>query len=185
MYKGMIKEYKQAKEMAAENLGAKFLPSNLEVALELDEIAEELEGEERQKRLLEMRRTALDLMESLSDLHPRLIGSVWRGTVHRNSDIDIVVYTQEKTGVKERLMGLGVEVERDETELVVKSGTPRTSSHLHVRTAAGNVVEIVIRPPWEDGEVELCEIYGDLKTGLTLSQLRRMMEEDPLRRFMP
>jgi len=38
------KEYKQAKMKAAKNCGVRIMPTNLEVALELDEIAEETEG---------------------------------------------------------------------------------------------------------------------------------------------
>jgi len=185
LYRGVVEEYKQAKEMAAKGLGAKFLPSNLEVAVALDEIAEELEGEGRRRRLLEMRRTALELMEHLSDLHPRLIGSVWRGTIHRGSDIDIVVYAQDREEVAERLRGMGLQVQREESRTVVKTGVPTTSHHLYLQTPSGFEVEVVVRPPWEEGEVELCEIYGDLKVGLTLPQLRRILREDPLRRFVP
>jgi len=184
LYRGVVEEYKQAKEMAAENLGVKSLPSNLEVALELDEIAEELEGESRRKRLLEMRRTALDLMEHLSEFHPRLIGSVWRGTVNQNSDTDIVVYSRDKKEIVKRLKDLG-QVENEKTELVVKSGAPKTSEHIKIRTASGYEAEIVVRSPEEEGEVELCDIYRDPKTGLSSSQLRRVLEEDPLRRFIP
>ena len=51
LYFGAEKEYKQAKEKAAKTLGTHFLPSNLEVALELDKIAEENEGAKRKERL--------------------------------------------------------------------------------------------------------------------------------------
>jgi predicted nucleotidyltransferase len=44
LYYGAEKEYKQAKQKAAKTLGTKFLPSNLDVALELDKIAQENEG---------------------------------------------------------------------------------------------------------------------------------------------
>ena len=47
LYFGAEKEYKQAKTRAAQTLGTNFLPSNLEVALELDKMAEENEGENR------------------------------------------------------------------------------------------------------------------------------------------
>jgi hypothetical protein len=184
LYRGVVEEYKQAKEMAAESLGVKSLPSNFEVAVELDDIAEELEGDQRRKQLSEMRRTALELMERLNDFHPRLIGSVWRGTVNHSSDIDIVIYSQDKGEVMKRLKDLG-EVEREETGLVVKSGTPKTSEHFHLRTTSGYEAEIVVRPPEEEGEIELCDIYGDPKTGLSTAQLKKVLEEDPLRRFLP
>lgn len=44
LYYGTEKEYKQAKLKAAETFRSRFLPSNLDVALELDNIAEETEG---------------------------------------------------------------------------------------------------------------------------------------------
>jgi len=184
LYQGVVEEYKQAKEIAAKNLGVKSLPSNFEVALELDEIAEELEGDQRRKQLSEMRRTALELMEHLNDLHPRLIGSVWRGTVNRSSDIDIVIYTRDKGDVVERLRGLG-EIQNEKKDLVVKSGTLNISEHLHLRTNTEYYAEIIVRSPEEIGKTEFCDIYGDQKTGLSTAQLRKVLEEDPLRRFVP
>jgi predicted nucleotidyltransferase len=47
IYSGIEKEYKQAKLKAAEAVGSHFLPTNLEVAIELDRMAEEREGHER------------------------------------------------------------------------------------------------------------------------------------------
>ena len=48
-------------------------------------------------------------------------------------------------------------------------------------------MEIVARPP-EDLEVyenERCETYGDVKKGIKLNELERLMNRDPLRRFIP
>jgi hypothetical protein len=55
LYFGAEKEYKQAKLKAAKTFGVHFLPTNLEVALELDRIAEEKEGSARKERLVLMR----------------------------------------------------------------------------------------------------------------------------------
>ena len=95
LYFGAEKEYKQAKEKAAKTLGTHFLPSNMEVALELDKIAEENEGAKRIERLIQMRNEALKIMKLLDAYCPVLIGSVWRGTIKQGSDIDIAVYTDE------------------------------------------------------------------------------------------
>ena len=92
LYTGAAEEYKQAKEEAARSLGVKAMPSNYEVAVELDLQAEEAEGEERQHLLLGMRRDALKVMRTLGEFDPRLIGSVWRGTARKGSDIDISVF---------------------------------------------------------------------------------------------
>jgi predicted nucleotidyltransferase len=50
LYFGAEKEYKQAKTKAAQTFGVHFLPSNLEIALELDKISEENEGAKRKER---------------------------------------------------------------------------------------------------------------------------------------
>ena len=71
------------------------MPSNHDVALELDKIAEENEGSKRKERLIEMRKEALGIMKQLERFCPVLIGSVWRGTIRQGSDIDIAVYADE------------------------------------------------------------------------------------------
>ena len=65
IYRGTYKEYRDAKEAAARSLGARSVPSNHEVALELDRLAEEAEGPDRLRRLVEMRETALEVMRLL------------------------------------------------------------------------------------------------------------------------
>ena len=108
LYLGAQKEYKQAKTKAAEIFGAHFLPSNLEVALELNKIAEENEGPKRKEHLIQMRKEALDVMRLLSVFYPVLIGSVWRGTIKQGSDIDIAVYTDEPEEITKILKAGGV-----------------------------------------------------------------------------
>jgi len=110
LYFGAEKEYKQAKDKAAQTLGTHFLPSNLEVALELDRIAEEQEGEKRKERLIEMRIEALAVMRLLSGFRPVLIGSVWRGTIKQGSDIDIAVYTADPEAAVTALKAGGVKI---------------------------------------------------------------------------
>ena len=86
LYSLQEKEYKQAKKRAAQTLGARILPSNIAVAEEIDMIADKTEGSSRQKNLLQMRKDALWIMKVIQDFHPKLVGSVWRGTAHRNSE---------------------------------------------------------------------------------------------------
>ena len=92
LYLGAEKEYKQAKLKAAKTLCTHFLPTNLEVAIELDKIAEANEGAARKERLIQMRKEALKIMTILKAYGPLLIGSVWRGTIRQGSDIDIAAY---------------------------------------------------------------------------------------------
>jgi predicted nucleotidyltransferase len=182
LYFGYASEYKQAKERAAENLGLTVLPSNYEVALELDQLVKEIEGEEREKLLKMMRITALNVMRAIKEYDPCLVGSVWRGTVKRKSDIDITLYTKDWNMVEEILSKKFQILGTEETKYLLRS-QPRTSHHIRLKVS-GFDVEVVVRRP-EDREKEYCEIYGDIKSGLRVEELEEIMEKDPLRRFVP
>ena len=185
LYTKQAHEYKMAKEEAARTLGARVLPSNLEVALELDRLADELEGPARAERLVQMRREALAIMRVLADLGPRLIGSVWRGIAHRGSDIDIEVFCDEPGRVEELLREAGYRlvgrelVEKQEGEHLV------ASYHLRLALPSGREAEVIVRPKAEQGRARRCEIFGDPLRGLSLRELEELLARDPLRKFLP
>lgn len=181
LYSRKIKEYKEAKEIAAINLGLKSLPSNYEVAIELDSLAEKLEGSMRSERLLEMRKTALKVMQTLKRYKPRLIGSVWRGTVRKGSDIDIVIYYDDTMEVLREIKDF-VLLKTDFIAYPV-NGSSRYSTHIWLDVEDFEV-EIVVRLPDEKVE-ERCEIFGDLKSGINVETLQKLMRTDPLRKFIP
>jgi len=185
LYISQEKEYKQAKRRAAETLGVRVLPSNLEVARELDKIADETEESSRWERLLQMRREALKIMEALKDFSPRLVGSVWRGTAHRNSDIDIAAFSSRPETVLARLKEKNFKVERTERQSVTKAGKAESSFHIYLTLSSGNRAEVVVRDPEKMDDLRRCEIYGDHITGLSYPQLRKVLEESPLTRFVP
>jgi hypothetical protein len=185
LYTAQEKEYKQAKRKAAKILGARILPSNLEIALELDKIAQEREGEERAKRLIQMRKEALRIMETLANFNPKLVGSVWRGTAHHNSDIDISVPTDKPQKVLETLLKNGFKIEKTERQTITKNGKKKSSLHVYLTLPMGNKAEIVITSTQNKGKVWKCEIYGDKVTGLTINQLKQLLKENPTKKFLP
>ena len=186
LYYGLCEDYKTAKQMAAETLGVKFLPSNLEVALELDRLADEVEGPERRERLVSMRREALRIMELLRDLYPRLIGSVWRGTARRDSDIDIAVYSDDPGEVRRRLEQAGYRVVDYKVVRADKGDRVVETHHIYLETEIGNMAEVVVRPMSElHKKPDRCEVYGDLMTGLGVEELRKVLETDPYKKFIP
>lgn len=185
LYTSQEKEYKQAKKKAAQTLGARVLPSNLEVAEELDKIAEEREGPSRQERLLQMRREALQVMELLKKFHPKLIGSVWRGTAREGSDIDIVTFSPAPEAVLTKLNTSNLHVAKTEWLSVTKRGRKEASFHIYLSLPSSNEAEVVVRSPEKSGFKERCEIFGDLVTGLSYSQLKAILAEDPLQKFVP
>jgi hypothetical protein len=178
LYTGAAEEYIQAKEQAATNLGVKANPSNYEVAVELDRLADELEGGIRQRRLAEMRGIALRMMKALDRFSPRLIGSVWRGTARLGSDIDIVTLASSPSEVEEALSGFEA---KEKGGVTFKGGV----NAYHIKLQIDDYgVEVVVRRP-DEYEEERCDIYGDVKRGLTLPELERLLLSDPLRRFVP
>ncbi|UCE15944.1 MAG: nucleotidyltransferase domain-containing protein [Candidatus Bathyarchaeota archaeon] len=185
LYTLQEKEYKQAKTKAAQTLAARGLPSNLEVAKELDKIAEEREGRSRQERLLQMRREALQVMELLKKFNPKLTGSVWRGTARKDSDIDIVTFASAPKNVLAQLQKSNFNIAKTEWLSVTKRGRKEASFHIHLTLSSSNEVEVVVRSPERIDIKERCEIYGDSVTGLSYLQLERVLEENPLQKFVP
>jgi len=185
LYTSQEKEYKQAKQRAAQNLAARVLPSNSEVAQELDKLADEMEGSARQERLLQMRREALQIMKALRDFHPRLIGSVWRGTAHKDSDIDIVTFSSQPKNIQQKLEHEGFEATKTEWQSAPKLDKREKSFHIYLKLPSGNEAEVVVRILERKNQKERCEIYGDTVTGLNLRQLERLLEENPLQKFTP
>lgn len=185
LYFGAEKEYKQAKTRAAQTLGTHFLPSNLEVALELDKIAEENEGENRKERLVEMRREALQVMKVIDDYCPVLIGSVWRGTIHKGSDIDIAAYADDPQEIVNILKAQGIKLLKTAWTTVNKHGRTLSSLHLHAETAAKHGLEVVVRNSEEKREKRKCEIFGDEMKGLRTKSLEKLLKDNPTQCFIP
>jgi predicted nucleotidyltransferase len=185
LYYGVEKEYKQAKLKAAKTFGLHFMPTNLEVALEIDRIAEENEGAARQERLVRMRKEALRIMNILKRFDPVLVGSVWRGTIHHDSDLDIIVHHEEPEEVVKALEQTGLKIQRAEWVNVTKRGKKKGSFHIHTESPIKEQVEIIVHSPDEACLSEKCEIYGDEIVGLRLRELEKVLEETPTRRFVP
>jgi hypothetical protein len=185
LYFGVEKEYKQAKLKAAKIVKFKFLPTNLEVALELDKIAEENEGSVRKERLIQMRKEALRLMKILKAYKPILIGSVWRGTIYHGSDVDIVAYHDEPEDILKILKQNDLKIMQAEWVAVTKKGKRKGSFHVYAELPAKEKAEIKIVQSLEAFMKEKCEIYGDEITGLSVQKLEKLLKENPTQRFVP
>jgi predicted nucleotidyltransferase len=131
-----------------------------------------------------MRRDALKLMKILKTYNPILIGSVWRGTTHHESDIDIVAYHDEPNDVLKTLEQNNVKILKVEWTTVTKRGLKKTSFHIYLESPTKEKVEIIVRSSEENLRKEKCEIYGDKITGLCAKELEKMLNENPSQRFI-
>jgi hypothetical protein len=185
LYSGAEKEYKQAKLKAAKTYNLHYMPTNLEVAMELDQIAEENEAPIRQERLVRMRQEALRIMKMLAGYDPVLVGSVWRGTIHRESDIDVIVHDDEPREILKLLEKNRLAITGSERTVVTKRGKMKDTFHIHINSPVKEKVEVIVHSPEEACLGQKCEIYGDEVTGLHIQELAKLLKEDPLRRFVP
>jgi predicted nucleotidyltransferase len=185
LYFGFEKEYKQAKLKAAQTFGIHFLPTNLEVALELDKIAEENEGPARKERLIQMRKEALKIMKIFKTYCPLLIGSVWRGTIRQGSDIDIALYHDAPDEIVNLLKANDFQISKTEWTTVTKRGRTEISFHIHIETLNKQRIEIVVRSSEEASRKRKCEIFGDEIKGLNTQELEKLLKENPAQQFIP
>jgi len=185
LYSGASEEYLHAKERAARSLGLQTMPSNHEVAVELDLLADEIEGKTRAELIIKMRCLALGLMRVLSDVGPALRGSVWRGTARKGSDVDIDVYSNDSIEVKRLLEDSGYSMTGFNEKVAVNGRVMSRSTHIQVHLEDDIEGEVVVRPVEEHGLEVRCEVYGDIKKGLRLPELEKLMNTDPLRKFVP
>ncbi|MCL2642567.1 MAG: hypothetical protein FWD52_03520 [Candidatus Bathyarchaeota archaeon] len=185
LYFGAEKEYKQAKLKAAKTFGSHFLPTNTEVALALDKIAEEREGPARKERLLVMRQEAFKIMQLLNTYCPLLIGSVWRGTARIGSDIDISLYADPPEQILELLKNSHIKVQHSCWTRVNKQGVTFLSYHIYAETETKLSIEIVVHNPNETGKKRKCDIFGDEIKGLKTSELEKLLRENATKQFLP
>jgi predicted nucleotidyltransferase len=185
LYYGLATEYIFAKKRAASSLRIRSLPSNKEVALELDNLADSLEGEEeRKRRLVKLRMEALIYMRLLEQFCPILKGSVWRGTITKRSDIDIVIYS---SNFSQPLAVLNEQQIHPKVQYNTRQNGSISKTYVHLTSVSpsGINVEIVIRTPEEQGMREKCEIFGDIVKGFTISELEIVLKEDPTVKILP
>jgi hypothetical protein len=185
LYYGFACEYYTAKREAAKSLGVKVLPTNREIAEELDQLSDLLEGQQKTEQLKNMRKEALEIMKVLKRFSPVLVGSVWRGTAHRGSDIDMRVYSDDETAVIETINQSKYKLIRQERTIKTVGTDRKSYLHVFVKTPQDYEAEIVIRPLEDINVKEKCEIFGDELKGLRIRELEEIVQNDPLKKFTP
>lgn len=184
LYRQVATDYLSAKRAAARNLKTRILPTNAQVAYALDALSTQIEGSARDQLLISLRRHALQIMQLLHSFHPRLIGSVWRGTARHGSDIDLEVFCDTPQHVINRLQSKYPDLTQTLEE---KTSTGRTDQFLHVSFPVSPTSRCDVNVKRHDMLFvrRICEVYNDVITGLTYTQLQQVLVKDPLQRFLP
>ena len=156
MYGEDVKQYFTAKRLAAKRLlkrtspnhrcRTRDLPSNGEIKQALLELVEDIEGDQRTRRLFAMRVAAIEAMAELPLFSPRLIGSVATGHVRDGSDIDIHVFASDPRDVVEHVRALGWTFEVRHVS-IMKRG--KTMEFTHIEVPNVFTLELTIYQPRE------------------------------------
>ena len=112
-----IADYRFAKRKAARQLGAReteALPNNAEIEAELRAYQAIYQEDEQRERLLEMRRTAVEVMRLLDPFRPYLTGPVLDGTAGRFSEITLEAFPDNTKEVEIFLLNQGICFEQNE-----------------------------------------------------------------------
>ncbi len=173
MYFCGVKEYLTAKRVAVKQLGINIFPSNTEIRDAVDQLAD-LHEPNRGENLYQMRRTALEIMESLKEFHPRLIGSVLEGTIKSTSDIDLHVFADEYEEVMRVLNEHGLEYDFDMVT-TRKNNEIRDFPHIYL-SKNGYTIELSIYDPSEMRVRQRSSITGKPMQYATIPKLRNMMQ---------
>lgn len=106
-----IGDFGFAKRKAARQLGATdadALPTNAEIEAELRAWQTLFQDEEHPRRLLQMRRTAVEVMRLLAPFQPYLTGGALDGTAGRYSEVEIELYPESSKDVEIFLLNHGM-----------------------------------------------------------------------------
>ncbi len=99
MAENSITDHAYAKRKAAKQLGAadtQHLPSNEEIDVALRSFRSLYQRDSHPEILRALRAAALDTMHMLAEFHPYLTGSVLSGTAGRESDINLMLFSDDK-----------------------------------------------------------------------------------------
>jgi len=108
-------EYAQAKRRALQEVlgsGANrrtTMPDNSEVEYELRRYLQLFGGEEQRRLLTTLRVAAAEIMQTLQEFNPHLVGAVLNGTATQHSDINLHLFVDSAKDVEHRLLNLGID----------------------------------------------------------------------------
>lgn len=143
-----ISDFAFAKRKAARQLGAsdtQHLPSNEEVEAALASYRALYQQASHGGALRQLREDALGTMRLLEPFHPYLTGSVLAGTAGENSDINLILFSDDAKAVLLFLLRHELEFEDGEWKVRI-GGHDETVPSYTIEAESGALVHIVVLP---------------------------------------
>jgi len=172
---GLENEYLMAKERAMMMLGLSDqtrLPSNRMINEAVSRLTKtELGEEEVRRRVREMREIAEQIMSSIDEFDPYLIGSVLSGKIRESSDIDLHAYSDDFEVLKDRLFEWGYD---DIDEEIVQN---RKGLFIHLKWTEKNYpVEITIYPWTSRDVIPISSVTGRAMKRADILAVRKLLQ---------
>jgi hypothetical protein len=143
-----ITDYAMAKRKAARQMGAedtRHLPSNQQVDDALRSFRALFQHESHPSVLRQLREQALATMRQLEAFQPYMTGSVLSGTAGAQSDINLLVYTDDEKKLMMFLLNNGLPFESGQWQAHLM-GRQQTVPSFTLQTEAGVPVHIAVLP---------------------------------------
>ncbi|HEU0188551.1 MAG TPA: nucleotidyltransferase domain-containing protein [Gallionella sp.] len=143
-----ITDHASAKRKAARQLGAadtQHLPSNQEVDEALHSYRALYQHDSHPGILRQLREEALSSMRLLAEFHPYLTGSVLNGTAGKQSDINLILFSDDAKAVLLFLLKHKIEFEDGEWKVQI-SGRQETVPSYTLTGESGMQIHIVVLP---------------------------------------
>lgn len=143
-----ITDHAMAKQKAARQLGAtetQHLPSNQEVDEALLSYRALYQQDSHPESLTLLREEALAAMQLLEQFHPYLTGSVLSGTADEQSDINLILFSDDAKAVLLFLLKHNLEFEDGEWRARV-SGREETVPSYTLTVESGAQIHIIVLP---------------------------------------
>ncbi|GAB1234936.1 hypothetical protein UT5_13300 [Ferrigenium sp. UT5] len=143
-----ITDYAFAKRKAARQLGAaetQHLPSNDEVEAALHSYRALFPQPEQRQNLPQLRQEALAAMRQLGPFHPYLTGSVLSGSAGPDSDINLILFSDDTKAVLLFLLKHNLEFEDGEWRLRI-GGREETVPSYTLTSETGTPIHLVVLP---------------------------------------
>ena len=143
-----ITDYAFAKRKAAKQMGAadtQHLPSNEEVETALRSFRSLYQGDSHPLILRQLREQALAAMRLLAPFHPYLTGSVLNGTAGEQSDINLLIYSDDEKSVLLFLLKHNLPFEGGEWNVHLM-GRQQTVPSFTLETESGTPLQLALLP---------------------------------------
>lgn len=157
-----VTNYRVAKQKAAERLGinnTRSWPDNRQIESALSEYQRLFQGEIHRQHVTQLRRAALQAMRLFAPLHPKLVGSVLKGTAGPSAVVSVHVFTDAAENVCQRLFDHNIPFEDAERRL--RTSARSYADYPAYRFVAGEIsFELVVFPTKNLHQAPLSPVDG-------------------------